>query len=164
MRWTIPTLVQALVDAGVSPSIAAVIVGKTYDRTQGDDDYCSRVDGADSESSWGPYAIRNQFAPSRIGRSEPTYELDATVIASQLAGSGEHVTDVVDLAGSPTAETARIAVRAASLISGNSRFVPTQVPVEQEHVDIDAITRTAPDRLAGAVDAIRSVSLPYFGN
>ena len=41
-RWTIPTLIQALVDEGIGVDEAAMVVQDTWPKTRGDDGYLQR--------------------------------------------------------------------------------------------------------------------------
>lgn len=164
MRWTIPTLIQQLVDQGVPITTAADIVTLSYPDTHGETTYRWRESGADGDTAVGAYAIWDKLR----GDESPLGGTKVSDDARSLNQFGRlnrwRLADLVKITDMPDYVTRHIADEAASMIRAGSYFEPRQV---EEPSPIPGMT----DELAASIiradaawDYVRSIDLPHFGS
>lgn len=153
MRWTIPTLIQQLVDQGIRPRTAGRIVAQTYPETRGDTFY-RWADPDDHEAiAVGVYGLWNRLRGDQMPLGGTLVSDDARTIAQFLRLNPRGPDEIVRLTKLPDIVIERIANRTVEVIEDGGYFTP--VPVEEEPMRDRAAQRLT-EQVAETSDAVRA--------
>lgn len=161
MRWTIPTLVQVLVDAGVDPQRAGTIVSVTYPTTRGDTFYRSDGELPKLGRALGPYALWNANRGDRVDTGGTRPSDDARTIAQLLRLNPQGYDSIVDMFGTRDAVVDSVVAKTVAAIRAGDHFEPMEVPVDRDPglaQQIQSSIRNAD----GAWDSLASIPRPNF--
>lgn len=164
MRWTIPTLMQQLVDQGVSIKNAEDIVRVTYPATHGDTFHSQRDDEHPEHGSVGVYNIWNPLRGDQSPLGGTKVSDDARTIAQFGRLNGWRLLDIVRFSGVEDYAINRVASATAAAMRAGDYFEP--VRIEEENLMPERLRdmRRTVAQMDGAADYITSIPLPHFGS
>lgn len=163
MRWSIPTLIQRLVDAGFDPGKAGQIVSMTYPETRGDTFYRWVDPGDPDEIAVGVYGLWNRLRGDRIDIGGTGVDDDARTIRQFYRLNPDALHEIVNLSVTTDPAVNTVVRETVAMIRQGHRFEPREVMAHDPK-------ETLPQRLAsivaandGAADYLRSLTPPAFG-
>lgn len=159
MRWTIPTLVQVLVDAGIRPGTAGAIVAETYPTTRGDTFYQSDFVDPKLGRALGVYALWNVNRADRVDITGTKPSDDARTIAQLMRLDPRQGGLIWYPRGSSDAVVESVVMKTVDAIRNGGHFEPATVPVDNDPgwaQQINAAIRNAD----GAWDSLASIPRP----
>lgn len=163
MRWTIPTLIQQLVDQGIPIPRAVEIVAATYPETRGDTFY-RWVDPTDPERiAVGVYGLWNDLRGDQSPLTGAKVSDDARTIAQFYRLNRRMPLSSVRASATPDYVIRRIADQTGTAMLAGDRFEPTEVEEEDQLPGFTADMVRTVTKLDGIGDYIRALPRPWFG-
>ena len=153
-RWTIPTLIQALVDQGTEVELAAMIVQDTWPRTGGDDAYVSPAPVIGDEHSYGAYAAIMWPEVWRGMGATHSLATQAVYAANIIRARPERLSEHFDFAGQTDLVATAAAQRTVSAIRSGLTIEPEQMTDRDGLGELSDQVRQDAARAAVMVDGI----------
>jgi hypothetical protein len=163
MRWTIPTLMQQLVDQGVSIDQAMSVVADTYPTTRGDTFYRGPVTDSPLSPAVGVYGLWNGLRGDQSPLGGTKVSDDARTIAQFLRLDNRDLGKIVYLTPQPDKAVDLVALKTAAAMRAGDYFAPVQVDDDDPTPHLLDDLHRAVARSDGAADYITSIPLPHFG-
>jgi len=163
MRWTIPTLLQQLVDQGVRPGRAADIVTVSYPDTRGDTFYRWQDPTDPTRVAVGVYALWNSLRGDQSPLSGTKVSDDARTIGQFGRLNGWKLEEIVKFSTKPDYVISQIAQQAASMIANGDYFQPREVEPDDPLESLPAQLARGIAVADGAWDYVRTIPKPHFG-
>lgn len=162
MRWTIPTLMQQLADAGLPNHVAADIVVATYPETHGDTFYRWADTAAPEKIAVGVYAIWNSLRGDQSPLGGTKVSDDARTIAQFWRLNRRDQFASVRVTDKPDYVIRRIADGVMSAWGEGDYFHPREVEPDRDPAGRIAEIQSSLRRLDGSADYIASIPPPRF--
>lgn len=159
MRWTIPTLVQVLVDAGVRPDTAGAIVAETYPTTRGDTFYRSKFADPDLGPAVGVYALWNANRADRVDLTGTKPSDDARTIAQLMRLDPRRPDGIFYNRGSSDAVINSVVSKTVTAIQQGAHFEPAEIPIDRDPGWGQQIAQSIRNA-DGAWDSLASIPFP----
>lgn len=163
MQWTIPTLVQVLVDQGITPARAGAIVAATYPTTRGDTFYRKQIGPRPETSAVGVYAIHNDLRANQAPLEGVKASDDARTIAQFGRLNGWKLEELVDMSGPTDAAIQTVVDRTVSAILQGDTFEPALVEPNNPLEDIPGSVARLIAKSDGMWDSLSSKQIPRLG-
>lgn len=153
MRWTIPTLIQQLVDAGIRPKTAGQIVALTYPETRGDTFYRWQDPSDREQVSVGVYGLWNRLRGDQMPIGGTLVSDDARTIAQFLRLNPRGLDEIVKLTDRPDAAIQRVAGETVTVIEDGGYFTPEKV---EDDPGRERAAAQLTEQVANTSDAVRA--------
>lgn len=163
MRWTIPTLMQRLVNQGVPLIKACMIVDRSYPQTRGDTDYRWAPDDHPEAPALGVYAIWGELRDSRNPLSGTPVDDDARRLAQFGPLCGWDYDKLIYWDGYYDEAVTTVVQKTEQAMRAGDYFEPQAIENDNLMPDRLAELRRSIVQLDGAADYITSIPKPYFG-
>lgn len=163
MRWTIPTLIQQLIDQGMPVKDATAVVIATYPDTRGDTFY-RWTDPTDAgRVAVGVYGLWNDLRGDQPLLGATPVSGDARTITQFYRLNRRDPLKSVKVSDRPDVVIARVAAEAANIIRDGGYFSPTQADEDDPTITFGSELAASIRKVQGAADYIRSIDFPSRG-
>lgn len=163
MRWSIPTLIQQLVDQGVTPARAGAIVAATYPSTEGDTFFSKQFNDVPYDNVVGVYAILNHLRANQAPLGGVKASDDARTIAQFGRLNGWKLEELVWMGGPRDNAIQTVVDRTVIAIRQGDYFEPRTVDGPDSWDSLISEIKSHGMASDSIGDYIRSIPLPHFG-